>query len=98
MGGQRAIRPPLVSKESAVRAVSKAAAHHQVGRRASDKAQAAQLPSLMGPRLLLLGVPIPPNVLMTTLSVSLPRFRFLELDRRGSALCCVCVYPALLNN
>ena len=61
VGGQRAVGSPLVSEESAVRAVTKAAAHHQVRRRASAKAQAAQLPSLVGPRLLVHAVPTVPT-------------------------------------
>ena len=63
--------------ENAVRAVSKAASHHQVRRRASAMAQAAQLPSLVGPRLLYLRAPFLPCVSMSTLIVVLAPLSFL---------------------
>ena len=63
--------------ENSVRAVSKAASHHQVGRRASAMAQAAQLPSLVGPRLLYLRAPFLPCVSMSTLIVVLAPLSFL---------------------
>ena len=44
----------------------------RLGARASAKAQAAQLPSLVGPRLLFLGVPASPNVSMSSFIVGLP--------------------------
>ena len=44
----------------------------RLGARASAKAQAAQLPSLVGPRLLSLGVPASPNVSTSSFVVGLP--------------------------
>ena len=44
----------------------------RLGARASAKAQAAQLPSLVGPRLLFLGVPASPNVSMSSFIVGPP--------------------------